>query len=102
LLLLAHFKRGLPKKVWVPVALLLAMLFGLAGFGLTGSALATVSSAEATPLRTAALESSEEKILLKPGTRVRVIRTSGAFTEVEGTDVGRGWVDSKALTAVPL
>ncbi|MEO5666929.1 MAG: hypothetical protein ABIR96_02600 [Bdellovibrionota bacterium] len=101
-LLVAFFKKGLPRKVWIPAALALAAIFGAAGFSTTGSTLATISSADLVPLRSAPLENSEEKTSLKPGTRVRVIRASGAFTQVEGSESGRGWVDTKALTPVPL
>jgi|GEM_PF-994976 len=101
-LLWVFLKKGLPRKSWIPCVLVLALVFAAAGLSLSGSSLATISTAEPTPLRSAPLENSEEKILLKPGTRVRVIRTSGAFTQVEGSDSGRGWVDTKSLSALPL
>jgi tetratricopeptide (TPR) repeat protein len=101
-LMWAFVKKGLPRKIWIPSSVVLAALFALAGFSSTGSSLATVASSEAAPLRSAPLENSEEKTALRPGTRVRVIRTSGSFTEVEGPDAGRGWVSSSSLQAVPL
>lgn len=102
ILMTAFYKKGLSKKVWIPSSIILVGIFCLAGMSITGSSLATVSSADSVSMRVAALENSEEKVLLKPGTRVRVIRTSGAFTEVENPATGPGWVESKAITSVPL
>jgi len=102
LLMMALYKKGLPKKVWIPSSVILVGIFCLAGFSTTGSSLATISSADSVTMRVAALENSEEKVSLKPGTRVRVIRTSGNFTEVETPATGPGWIESRSLTPVPL
>jgi tetratricopeptide (TPR) repeat protein len=101
-LFFVFIKRGLPRKIWIPSVLLIAFGLGLSAFGISARSLATVVSPAPAPLRSAPLENSEELMLLRPGTRVRILRTSGSFTEVERPNSFRGWMDQSSLYSVPL
>lgn len=54
-----------------------------------------------TALRPAAIESSKETQMLSAGTRVRVIKESGDFVEIERTGSFRGWVKMDSLFSLP-
>jgi hypothetical protein len=84
---------------------LTALVFGVAVagagvFATSGRSLAVVV-AEAE-LKAAPLESSASLSSLKSGMRVRVLRESGDFAEVERTNVFRGWMPVKSLERSPF
>lgn len=93
-------KRRLHPKIWVPSTLLLLALFSASFFSLAGRGLAVLSTPTDVALRSAPLENAEEIAQVRPGTRLRVLRSSGAFSEVERPNAFRGWVESKSLRSL--
>jgi len=90
-------KRRLHPKVWIPSGLLLVLLFSVSIFSLTGQNLAVLSSKTEVELRSAPLDNAEVLAQVKAGTRLRVLRNSGDYSEVERPNSFRGWVQSKSL-----
>ncbi len=79
------------------LALLFLTLASAGGAGLAwwGRSIGIVQSH--TVLKNAPLESAEQSTELKSGVRLRVIRESGDFSEVERTGAFRGWVKSDQI-----
>jgi tetratricopeptide (TPR) repeat protein len=88
-------KRRLKTQVWLPSCALIVVLFFLSAFSLTASSLALIVSAEQTSLKSAPLQNAEELSLVAPGTRLRILRESGDFVEVERPNAFRGWLSKK-------
>lgn len=79
-------------------AVLLIVCFSLST---TSASLALLLNTE-TPLKSTPLESAEATNTLSSGTRVRIIRESGNFAEIERPGQFRGWVSKDALTRLPF
>lgn len=97
----AHLFMQVARRRRVTIVALVLGVFALVatGFSLTGRSLAVVvTEAE---LKQAPLESASTISALKPGMRVRVLRDSGAFTEVERTNAFRGWIPTTDLVRSP-
>ena len=99
-LLLLKLYVPIKRATYIGGGLLVAMFLTFATFGKLGQSLAVLKSD--ADLRTAPLVSAEVVAPLKSGTRLRVIRKSGDFTEVERTGSFRGWMDSSALVTTPF
>mgnify|MGYP000858224869 CR=1 FL=1 len=79
----------------------LALLgFGLAGFVYTGRSV-TVLRGKA-PLYSTPLSSSASLMELPGGARIRVLRISGDFTEIERPSSFRGWIETSRLAPNPF
>jgi hypothetical protein len=78
-----------------PIAALALLLILTSGFARLSLSIATVT--QEADLRSAAVASAEVAQKLPPGSRVRVIQSSGDFSEVERPGSFRGWVDTKVL-----
>jgi len=87
------------KKISLAALVLGLLLSAGAVFSLTSRSIAVVvADAE---LKQAPLESAATLSSLKSGMRVRVLRESGLFSEVERTNGFRGWLPSTALERTP-
>lgn len=90
-------KRKLGLGVWIPSLSLIILLFGLSFFSLSGQKLAVMNSKTDEPLRSAPLENAEVLFQLKPATRLRILRVSDSYSEVERPNSFRGWIENKNL-----
>jgi hypothetical protein len=101
LLLAARALRVPLKRAHYALGFLLAFAtLALGAFATTSRSLAIVR--DATELHATPLGSSEKIQDLVTGTRVRIIRTSGAFAEIERSNALRGWAASDKLTPLPF
>ena len=89
--------RTLKAKMWIPSVLLIVAMFGATIFSLSADNLAILDSKSEVTLHSAPLENSEVIAQLKAGTRLRVLRESGNYSEVERPNVFRGWTLSSSL-----
>jgi hypothetical protein len=70
----------------------------IASLGLFARSSASIALCQGeTVLRSGPLESSEQLMNLLPGTRLRIIRESPPFLEVERPNAFRGWVDGSKI-----
>jgi hypothetical protein len=67
-----------------------------AGFSLWSQSISVLMAP--TTLKPAPLESAEGSLELAPGTRVRVLKKSGAFVEIERPNSFRGWVKEESIS----
>jgi hypothetical protein len=88
-----HLKKG--RRLHRALAIAGLLLMVVASFERLSLSIATIT--EESDLRSAAVASAEVNQKLPPGARVRVIQSSGDFSEVERPGSFRGWVDSKSL-----
>lgn len=88
------------KRPFIFFILLAVIGAGVGGFASLGRSIDVVLGA--TELRSAPLESAEALQTLPDGTRLRVLRKSGAFAEVERPGSFRGWVVREKLRASPF
>ena len=79
---------------------LAVMGLGLSIFALTGRSIATLAAD--SELKSTPLASGETTLTLKTGTRLRVVRTSGDYSEVERPNGFRGWVPAKNIERLPF
>jgi hypothetical protein len=78
--------------------LALALIGLVAGLGLFARSSASIAICESEiPLRSGPLESSEPVMNLVAGTRLRIIRESLPFVEVERPNAFRGWVETSKI-----
>lgn len=88
------------KSTWIVGSLFFVFAFGISALSFTGSSIAIVTSSKDVSVKSAPLESAEEVILLKPGSRLRTLNESGKFTEVERPNVLRGWIATESITSI--
>ncbi len=84
-----HFKRDLGLGV------LVFAFLSLSGLGFYGQDLGVIT--QSANLKRQPLESSSDIRALPAGTRVRRLRDSGDFSEIEGSSSIRGWVKKSEL-----
>jgi hypothetical protein len=93
-LLLRFFKKPQAKRDLV-LGVVLLVLIAVSGLGFYGENLGVVT--EAAGLKRRPVASAQETRTLPPGTRVRKIRDSGEFSEIESSNSIRGWVNKNSL-----
>ena len=90
-------RKNPPKRSFVLSMLLFATLITSLGlFATTGRSMGYVMAD--VDLRSAPLESAEVIMPIKAGSRVRLIRRSGNYSEIERSNAFRGWVLNDSLT----
>ncbi len=91
---------GLAEKTSKAMRILLLSLSFIfaasAGFSLWSRSISVLIAP--TTLKPAPLESAEGSLELVPGTRVRVLKKSGAFVEIERPNSFRGWVKDESIS----
>lgn len=95
-----YFKKRSSKKFVVVGFSTVLLCFGLGLFATTGSSVALVKNVSDAVVRSAPLESAETLVEVGPGTRLRIVDTSGDFTEVERPNSFRGWIKSENIQRV--
>lgn len=101
-LLAALFLKVLDKvsrKALIVLAVVGVLFAGMAALGGLGRSIYIVGSD--ANLRREPLDSSEVVQPVKGGARVKLIRRSGDFSEIERTDSLRGWIHAKDLLRAP-
>ncbi len=88
------------KIVWGIVPLLFVVAFAFSIFSYSGNSIAIVTSPADASIKSAPLDSAEEIMIIKPGSRLRILSESGSFTEVERPNVFRGWVASDKIQRI--
>ena len=100
--LIAHQLYGKPEqRKWARISagILAAFLLGAAGWISYGSSIATVVGAG--EIRSAPLESADVTDKIPSGTRLRIIRVSGSFAQVERPSGFNGWINKDLLVQSP-
>lgn len=87
---LRFFRPKLKKAAWISLGLF-GFLLAMATFTQYSGSVAWLS--EEAKLRSAPLSSAEEIREIPRGTRLRVLRSSGDFSEVERSGSIRGWIE---------
>ena len=91
--------RKITNRLTVTLGFSVIALACLGVFSVWGSSVAIVS--RDVDLKQNPLEASDAIQVLKSGTRLKVLRVSGAFAEVERTNSFRGWIKNDAVTKTP-
>lgn len=95
-----YLKKRVKKKVLITGFSALALCFGVGLFATTGSSIALVKNLNEVAVRSAPLDSAETVVSVNAGTRLRILSTSGEFTEVERPNSFRGWIRSENIQRV--
>jgi hypothetical protein len=99
-LLGTRFLRPLSKRIQIGLAACILVFIALGIFAQSARSIAIVT--READLKSAPLASSDVLQSLKPGTRLRIIRNSGNFSEVERPNAFRGWMSSNELAPANL
>jgi hypothetical protein len=92
----AIYTKKIQKSGKIVGSLLIALSFGV--FLLASSAKNIAIAHRDTEVRSTPLESSQVLMKIPDGARLKIVRISGAFTEIERSGSFRGWVKSEQLT----
>jgi len=100
IILALYFLKKLTRKYLYLLGSLSLSLLALSIFSLMSAKIAIVKID--ADLKFGPLESADTVQVLKSGTRLRFIRESGPYVEVERTNSFRGWLKSEAITKSPF